>query len=144
MPISGIQSQADKVNLLGYAPCWCLGGGGGSVRSAYSFFIWAPDGMCGQCQAPAALFPPVPIVPEAGWTTEPVWMQRQKEKSYASVGDRTGVVQAVRHHADWATRCTMWLLYVSLVIKCLWQTDVCIQFVYWSACCMMWDHTSCN
>jgi hypothetical protein len=45
--------------------------------------------------------PPVPIVQEAGWATEPVWTQRLEEKSSASVGDRTPVVRSVvRHYTD--------------------------------------------
>jgi hypothetical protein len=48
--------------------------------------------------------PPVPIEQEAGWTPEPVWTQRLEEKSSASVGDRTPVVQSVvRHYTDCAT-----------------------------------------
>jgi hypothetical protein len=39
--------------------------------------------------------PPVPIGPEAGWAPEPVWTLRLEEKSSASVGDRTPVVQSV-------------------------------------------------
>jgi hypothetical protein len=31
--------------------------------------------------------PPVPIVQEAGWASEPIWTQRLEEKSSASVGD---------------------------------------------------------
>jgi hypothetical protein len=65
-------------------------------------------GVSGQHHAPAALYPaegpPVPIGQEAGWASEPVWMQRLEEKSSASVGDRTPVVQpVVRHYTDWAT-----------------------------------------
>jgi hypothetical protein len=41
---------------------------------------------------------PVPIVQEAGWDTQPVWTQRLEEKSSASVGDRTPVVQSVVSH----------------------------------------------
>jgi hypothetical protein len=57
-------------------------------------------GVSGQHHAPAALYPlgkgpPVPIVQEAGWTPEPVWTQKLEEKSSASVGDRTPVVQSV-------------------------------------------------
>jgi hypothetical protein len=45
--------------------------------------------------------PPVPIGQEAGWVPEPVWTQRLEEKSSASVGDRTPVVQSVvRHYTD--------------------------------------------
>jgi hypothetical protein len=42
--------------------------------------------------------PPVPIVQEAGWAPEPVWTQRLEEKSFASAGDRTPVVQPVVRH----------------------------------------------
>jgi hypothetical protein len=52
--------------------------------------------------------PPVPIVQQAGWAPELVWTQRLEEKSSASVGDRTSIVQSVvRHYTDWAwlTRC---------------------------------------
>jgi hypothetical protein len=60
-------------------------------------------GVSGQHHAPAALYPPVPIVQEAGWAPEPVWAQRLEEKSSASIGDRTPVVQSVfRHYTDWA------------------------------------------
>jgi hypothetical protein len=64
-------------------------------------------GVSGQHHAPAALYPrgkdsPVPIGQEAGWAPEPVWTQRLEEKSSASVGDRTPVVQSVvRHYTDW-------------------------------------------
>jgi hypothetical protein len=33
--------------------------------------------------------PPVPIVQEAGWAPELVWIQRSEEKSLASAGDQT-------------------------------------------------------
>jgi hypothetical protein len=63
-------------------------------------------GVSDQHHAPAALYtqgkdPTVPIVQEAGWPSEPVWMQRLEEKSSASVRDRTPVVQSVvRHYTD--------------------------------------------
>jgi hypothetical protein len=42
--------------------------------------------------------PPVPIGQEAGWASELLSTQRLEEKSFASAGDRTPVVQsAVRH-----------------------------------------------
>jgi hypothetical protein len=65
--------------------------------------------VSGQHHASAALLPPgkgptVPIVQEAGWASEPVWTQRLEEKSSASVGDRTPIVQpVVSHYTDWAT-----------------------------------------
>jgi hypothetical protein len=60
-------------------------------------------GVSGQHHAPAALYPrgKDPIVQEAGWAPEPVWMQRLEEKSSAPVGHRTPVVQSVvRHYTD--------------------------------------------
>jgi hypothetical protein len=63
-------------------------------------------GVSSQHHAPAALYPlgkepPVPIGQEAGWAPEPVWTQGLEEKSSASVGDRTPVVQSVaRHYTD--------------------------------------------
>ena len=42
-----------------------------------SFLTSALEGVCGQHHAPAAFTPrkdPVPIVQEAGWTPEPVWI----------------------------------------------------------------------
>jgi hypothetical protein len=35
--------------------------------------------------------PPVPIVHEAGWASEPVWTQRLEENSFAHAGDRTSI-----------------------------------------------------
>jgi hypothetical protein len=47
---------------------------------------------------------PVPIVLEAGWASELIWMQRLGEESFASAGDPTPVIQSVvRHYTDWAT-----------------------------------------
>jgi hypothetical protein len=71
--------------------------------SSYSFLTSALDG--GECLASCpgrALCPGKgPLVPtgqEAGWASELVWTQRPVEKSFASVGDQTPVVQpAVRH-----------------------------------------------
>jgi hypothetical protein len=66
-------------------------------------------GVSGQHHAPAALYPrgkgpPVPIVQEAGWASEPVWTQRLEEKSFASAGDGTLIVTSVGvHYTDWAT-----------------------------------------
>jgi hypothetical protein len=42
--------------------------------------------------------PPVPIGQEAGWAQEPVRTQKLEEKSSASVGDRTPVIQTVVSH----------------------------------------------
>jgi hypothetical protein len=77
--------------------------------SSYSFLTSALDG--GEWSAsrrdhalPPGKGPPVPIGQEAGWVLEPVWMQRIQEKSSASVGDRTPVIQSIAsHYTDWAT-----------------------------------------
>jgi hypothetical protein len=55
-------------------------------------------GVSGQRHAPAALLPPgkgppVPIVQEAGWASEPVWTQRLEEKYFAPAGDRTPIAR---------------------------------------------------
>jgi hypothetical protein len=65
---------------------------GERMYSSYSFTTSALDGVSGQLHAPALALekgPPVPIVQEAGWASEPVWTQRLEEKSFASAGDRT-------------------------------------------------------
>jgi hypothetical protein len=62
-------------------------------------------GVSGQRHAPAALYPrgkdpryPLNRRLEAGWTPEPVCTQKLEEKSSATVGDRTPVVQSVVSH----------------------------------------------
>jgi hypothetical protein len=63
-------------------------------------------GVSSKHHALAAIYPPgkgppVIIEQEAGWAPELVWTQRLEEKSFASVGDRTPVIQsAVRHYTD--------------------------------------------
>jgi hypothetical protein len=72
---------------------------GGGRYSSYSFLASAIDGgeWSASCLGRAPP-PPVPIVQDAGWAPEPVWMQRLEEKSSASVGDRTPIVQSVFRH----------------------------------------------
>jgi hypothetical protein len=71
-----------------------------------SFLTSALDGCEWSASGPSHALPPgkglpVPIGLEAGWASEPVWTQRLEEKSSASVGDRTPVVQSVvRHKTD--------------------------------------------
>jgi hypothetical protein len=57
-------------------------------------------GMSGQRHAPAALYPleRTPGTHWAGWASELVWTQRIEEKSFASAGDRTPVVQSIVRH----------------------------------------------
>jgi hypothetical protein len=56
-------------------------------------------GVSGQRHAPAALLPPgkgppVPIVQEAGWASEPVWTQMLEEKYFAPAGDRNPIARS--------------------------------------------------
>jgi hypothetical protein len=55
--------------------------------------------------------PQIVIVQEAGWSPEPVWTQRLKEKSFrlcrGSNLDRPVVQPVARHCTDWATRLTV-------------------------------------
>jgi hypothetical protein len=78
-------------------------GGGDRRYSSYLFLTSALDGGEWLASRPGRALPPgkgppVPIVQEAGWAPEPVWTQRLEEKSSASVGDRTPVVQSVVRH----------------------------------------------
>jgi hypothetical protein len=66
--------------------------------SSYSFLTSALDGGEWSASRPGRSLPPVSIGQEAGWAPEPVWTQRLEEKSSASVGDRTPVVQSVVSH----------------------------------------------
>jgi hypothetical protein len=56
-------------------------------------------GVSGQRHALAVLYRGkgilVPIGQEAGWASELLWIQRLEEKSFASAGYRTRVVQSV-------------------------------------------------
>jgi hypothetical protein len=80
--------------------------GGRGGYSSYSFLTSALDGGEWSASRPGRALAPekgplVPIVQEAGWAPEPVWTQRLQEKSSASVGDRTPVVQSVvRHYTE--------------------------------------------
>jgi hypothetical protein len=44
--------------------------------------------------------PPVPIIQEAGWDPEPVWIQRAEEKSIAPAGDRTPIARSSSPQSD--------------------------------------------
>jgi hypothetical protein len=75
-------------------------------HSSYSFLTSALDGgelsasCLGRALSPGE-GPPVHILQEAGWASDPVWTQKLGEKSSASVGDRTPVFQfVVRHCTD--------------------------------------------
>jgi hypothetical protein len=62
--------------------------------SSYSFMASALDGGELSASRPGRVLssgkgPPVPIVQEAGWAPELVWIQSLEEKSFASAGDRT-------------------------------------------------------
>jgi hypothetical protein len=63
-------------------------------------------GVSSQPHAPAALYPrekdpPGTHCTGGWWAPKPVWTQRLDEKSFASAGDRTPIVQSVvRHYTD--------------------------------------------
>jgi hypothetical protein len=61
-------------------------------------------GVSGQRHAPAALYPRYPLYRRLGGSQSRSWTQGLEEKSSASVGDRTPIVQpVVSHYTDWAT-----------------------------------------
>jgi hypothetical protein len=74
------------------------GAKGERMYNSYSFLISALDGGEWSASRPGRALPPVPIVQEAGWASEPVWTQRLQEKSFTSAGDQTLVVQSVVRH----------------------------------------------
>jgi hypothetical protein len=108
-------SKAKKVKLSRYTPWRRLGE---RRYSLYSSLTSALDRSEWSASRPGRALPPgkgptVPIGQGAGWAPEPVWTQRLEEKSSASVGDRTPVVQSVvSHYTNWATpaACTMSLI----------------------------------
>jgi hypothetical protein len=91
-----------KVKKRQSDPTTCHGGAWGErMYSSYSFLTSALDGGEWSASRPGRALPTVPIVQEAEWAPEPVWTQGLEEKSSASVGDRTPVIQsAVRHYTD--------------------------------------------
>jgi hypothetical protein len=74
--------------------------------SSYSFSTSALDRGEWSASRPGRALPPgkgppVPIVQEAGWASEASGHKRIEEKSNASAGDRTSIVQPVaRHYTD--------------------------------------------
>jgi hypothetical protein len=69
---------------------------GGKEDSSYSFTTSALDG--GEWLAsrlgrvlPPGKEPPVPIVQQARWASEPVWTQRIEETSFVPAGERTPI-----------------------------------------------------
>jgi hypothetical protein len=92
---------------------------------------------CGQRSAsrPAALYPRALIGQDAEWGSDPIWTQRLEEKSFASAGKQTPVVQSiVRHGTDRATpaprnQCTQSKQLLSLVttVNCLRETQWCCK-----------------
>jgi hypothetical protein len=88
--------------------------------SSYSFLISALDGGEWSASRPVRALhpgkgPPVPNGQKAGWASEPVWTQGLEEKSSASVGDRTPIVQPV---VTILTELPQLLLFILLSPKC--------------------------
>jgi hypothetical protein len=98
------------------------------MYSSYSFITSTLDGGEWSASRPGRALPPrkgppVPIVQEAGWAPELVWTQRIEEKSSASVGDRTPVVQSVvSQYTDWATPAPLLTVMVAMMIMNAFQT----------------------
>jgi hypothetical protein len=81
------------------------------LYSSYSFSTSVLDGGGWSASRPGRALapgkgPPVPIVQEAGWASEPVWTQRLEEKSFhfcrGSNLDRPVVQLVARHYNNWA------------------------------------------
>jgi hypothetical protein len=68
-------------------------GGRGGIAPTHSR-PRALDGGEWSASLPGSALTPVPIVQEAGWTSEPVWTQRLEEKSFAPAGDRTPIARS--------------------------------------------------
>jgi hypothetical protein len=71
------------LKLSYYIPWRCLGE---MIYSSYSFLTSALEGgewpaSCLGCALAPGKGPPLPILQEAGWASEPVWTQRLEEKS---------------------------------------------------------------
>jgi hypothetical protein len=71
----------------------------GRGNSFYSFLTSALDGVVGSVTPRPRFTPgtgtPVHILQEAEWSSELVHTQMLEEKSFASAGDRTPVIQSV-------------------------------------------------
>jgi hypothetical protein len=124
-------NEACKVKLSHYTPWRRLGG---RQYSSYSFLTSSLDGGEWSPSRPSrallqAKGPPVPIGQEAGWAPEPVWTQTLHEKSSASVGDRTLVIQSVfSHKTDWATPAPM--RHVTLENMCAQNWNMHFQLLF--------------
>jgi hypothetical protein len=84
------------------SPATRHGGAWGERKySSYSFLTSALDGGEWSASRPGRALapgkgPPVQIVQEAGWASEPVWTQRIEEKPFASAGDRTLIARGMK------------------------------------------------
>jgi hypothetical protein len=77
--VLGLYQMVKKVKLSRYTPWRQMEGGGGI--SSYSFLTSALDGGEWSASRPGRALspgkgPPVPIVQESGWASEPVWTRR--------------------------------------------------------------------
>jgi hypothetical protein len=75
------------------------------MYSSYSFTTSALDGGEWSASRPGRALapekgPPVPIVQETRWVSEPVWTQRLEEKSFVSAGDRTPIARSSSPYSD--------------------------------------------
>jgi hypothetical protein len=118
--------------------------GRGSIAPTHSwprhYRVWSAS--CPGRALPPGKGPPVPIVQEAEWASEPVWTQRLEETFFTSAGDRTQLLQsAVRHYTDWATlapthqitvednSCVCFILVLSFLLTD--RLDKAVEWNYW-------------
>jgi hypothetical protein len=108
-------------------PAACHEGTRGERRfCSYSYLTSALDGGEWSTSRSGRAVPlPVPIGKEAGWVPEPVRTQGLENKSFASAGDRTPIVQpVVRHYTAWATaapkKLSVQLVNVNRLLLTIW------------------------
>jgi hypothetical protein len=88
---------------------WMALGGRGSKQILFFLNLVTRRGWVVSITPPPSLpprkGPTVSIVHETGWAPEPVWSQKLEQKSSASVGVQTPIVQsAAKYYTDWATQ----------------------------------------
>jgi hypothetical protein len=124
-------SQNIKLKQSRYTPWRLLGE---RRYSSYSFSTSVLDGdewsvsRTSRALAPGKKGPPVPIVLEAGWASEPVWTQRLEKKSFrlcrGSNPDRPVVQPVVRHYTKLSGSPYPYICNINL--SCLLHTTIII------------------
>jgi hypothetical protein len=94
--------------------------------SSYSCLMGVSGQLTPRPRSTPTKGPPVPTVQEVWWASEPVWTHRLEEKSFASAGNWTLVVQSVvRHCAHWTTPAPM-ILYLQRMPH---EAVYCIRYI---------------